>query len=168
MSETSWSSLRQLLVDRYDDLRIRLLRRLGSDDLARETLHETYLRLDRGQRSGDIQNPLAYLFRTALNIAIDKRRQDLRRARNFEIREALDVADEAPGQEREVEGRRQVETLQQVINDLPWRQRAILIAVRLKNTPHQELADRYGISKRMVQFELKAALEFCQEQLEKI
>lgn len=160
MSELPWSSLRQLLVDRYDDLRLRLTRRLGSDDLARETLHETYLRLDRVECSRAIHNPVAYLFRTALNLAIDRRRQDQRRAQNSEIREALDVADETPGQEREVEGRRQVETLQRLVDELPWRQRAILIAVRLKNTPHQELADRYGISKRMVQFELKAALEF--------
>lgn len=167
MSETTWSSLRSLLVDRYEDLRLRLTRRLGSDDLARETLHETYLRLDRSDKLGPVQSPGAYLFQTALNVAMDKRRDDSRRACRSEIRSLLDVADETPLQDREVEARLQMERLQQVIEELPWRQRAILVAARLKDVPHQELAGRFGISKRMVQFELRAALEFCEERLEK-
>jgi hypothetical protein len=44
MTETTWTTLRQVLVERYDELRRRLARRLG-DEKARETLHETWLHL---------------------------------------------------------------------------------------------------------------------------
>jgi len=166
MTEITWAGLRQLLVERYDELRHHLIRRLGSDDLARETLHETFLRLDRTDTPGHVTSPAAYLFRTALNIATDTQRKENRRARRSEIRAILEVADETPLQDRQVEAHLEMERLRGVIEELPWRRRAILVAARMKETPHQEIADRFGISKRMVQFELKAALDFCRERLE--
>lgn len=168
MTEITWAGLRQHLVDRYDELRHHLTRRLGSDDLAREMLHETYLRLNRSDTPGTVESPGAYLFRTALNIAIDAQRKENRRIRPSEIRAILEVADEAPLQDRQVEANLDMERLQKVIQELPWRRRSILIAARMKETPHQEIADRFGISKRMVQFELKAAMEFCRERLQNI
>ena len=43
MTDATWVALRQRLVEKYDELRIMLTGRLGSDDLARETLHETWI-----------------------------------------------------------------------------------------------------------------------------
>jgi RNA polymerase sigma-70 factor (ECF subfamily) len=166
MTETTWATLRQLLVDRYDELRGRLSRRFGSDDLASETLHETYLLLDRDDQLGPVRSPGAYVLRTAFNIAMSRYRTESRlKAR--EIEEELDIADDAPGPAREAEGHLRLDELQRVIEDLPWRRRAILIAARLDGTPHRKIAERFGISTRMVQLELKAALEFCEERFEK-
>ena len=63
MTETAWGTLRRRLVERYDDLRILLTRRLGSDELARETLHETWLRLDRIDDIAVMMRPLTALMR---------------------------------------------------------------------------------------------------------
>lgn len=43
----TWALLRDVLAERYDELRTRLSRWLGSDELARESLNETWLRLHR-------------------------------------------------------------------------------------------------------------------------
>ncbi|MCK9917125.1 hypothetical protein MXD81_49095 [Microbacteriaceae bacterium K1510] len=88
MSETTWTMLRDLLVDRYNDFKHRLARRLGSSELAAEALQETWLRLDRPGRPGALQRPDAYLFRIALNIAADRRDADRRRLALSEV-EAL-------------------------------------------------------------------------------
>lgn len=167
MSEISWATLRQRLIERYDEFRGRLARRLGSDDLASESLHEAYLRLDREDALGPVRNVDAYVMRTAINIAVDARRSENRRLTRSEVLDELELSDDAPDPAREAEGRIAIAHLGRLILELPWRQRAILIAARLHGTPHQDLARRYGISKRMVQLELRAALDYCEERLEK-
>jgi RNA polymerase sigma-70 factor (ECF subfamily) len=166
MTEMTWATLRHLLAEKYDYFRGRLTRRLGSDDLARETLHETYLRLDRSDEIGVIRNPGAYLFRTAINVAMDIQRAEGRRLRHSEVKEILLIADDSPGPAREAEARLDMQRLQQSIEDLPWRQRAILIAARVSGLPHRDIAARFGISVRMVQMELRAALEFCEDRFD--
>lgn len=167
MAETSWAILRNLLADRYDDYKIRLTRRLGSEELASESLHETWLRLHRQDDVGAVRNPAAYLLRIAVNIATDRRRAESRRARHSEIRAVLDIADQAPGPGHEVEARMELETLQRAIAELPERSRIILTAARIEGLPHQAIADRLGLSKRMIQIELKRAVAYCQAQLER-
>lgn len=167
MTETTWNNLRRLLVDHYDDFKSRLSRRLGSDDVASETLNETYLRLNREGDAGNITNPVAYLFRTALNVASDRLRSENRIMRRSDVAAVLELVDDRPDPERTASARLAMENLQAVIAELPWRQRLILIDARVHDMPHQEIADRLKISKRMVQLELRAAIEFCSGKLEK-
>ena len=56
MTETTLKTLRQLLAERYDEFLARLTRRLGSDEAARETLHETWLHLHGKNDPGALQN----------------------------------------------------------------------------------------------------------------
>lgn len=163
----TWAVLRDLLADKYDDLRRRLVRRLGSEELASESLNETWLRLHRHDDVGPVQSPAAYVLRTALNIATDRRRVERRWARRSETRAALDIADPAPGPAREAEGRLQLDALRRAIEALPDRARDILKAARLEGLRQQEIAERFGISTRMVRIELRRALDHCGAELEK-
>ena len=166
MSETIWAALRQRLAEKYDDFRSVLKGRLGSEDLARETLHETWLHLDRIDDVGAMRSPDAYLMRVALNLATDRERKS-RRLRRSEINAILDsVIDEAPGPAERLQARRELAAFGRAIAELSERRRAILIAARLDETPHQEIAERFGISKRMVQIELKNALQHCRHALD--
>ena len=165
MTETTWATLRHLLADRYDEFRRRLTRRLGSADLASETLHETYLHLDRVEPLGSVQSPGAFLLRIAFNIAADRGRAETRRAKRHEIRAVLDVADEVPSPERAVEARREVARLEAALEELTPRRRLIILWSRLESVPLRVIADRLGISQRLVEIELKHALEHCAERL---
>jgi RNA polymerase sigma-70 factor (ECF subfamily) len=167
MTETPWVTLRRRLVERYDELRILLTRRLGSEDLARETLHETWIRLERADDVAVMRNPDAYLARVALNLATDRQRLETRRARRSDVKAVLEeIIDEAPGQVEKLESRHELAIFEDAVRELPGRRRAILIAVRLDEEPHQKVAERFGISKRMVQIELKLALQHCKNRLE--
>ena len=152
-----------------DDFRRRLAYRLGSTDFATEILHETYLRLDRGSTElGTVQSPNAYVFRTALNIAADHRRlAESRRLGPGEIEALRGIADHALDPERAVEARLEVVSLEKALEELTPRRRAILIAARLEEVPHAEIAARFGISTRMVEKELKQALLHCSLRLDK-
>jgi RNA polymerase sigma factor (sigma-70 family) len=166
VTETSRATLRQLLVDRYEDLRSRLTRRLGSVDLASEALHEVYLRLDRAEGPGAVASPTAYLFRAAFNIASDKRRTESRRAFRTTGDGLDDLPDRTPGPDSIAESKVELATLVQALLALPPRQRAILIAARYQQVPRAEIAKRYNISRRLVQLEMQRALEACKDYLD--
>jgi len=167
MSEVTPTSLQRLLVSGYDDLKTRLKHRLGSETLASEILHETYLRLHRLGAAGPVESPKAYLLRVALNVAASGRRADNRRLTRSEVEVLLHRPDHAVDPGQIAEGRSEIEALQRALNELPARRRAILLASRIEETSHQDIARRFGISTRMVEKELKLALVHCAERLDR-
>jgi RNA polymerase sigma factor (sigma-70 family) len=167
MSESVWASLRRTLFVRYDEIRIRLAHSLGSKELADDALHETYLRLHRSDAIGVIQQPESYIFRIALNVATDKRREERRRASQAEVLASIRPQDEALDLSRELEARSEVEALKRALAELPPRRRAILIAARVDGLSHEVIAGRFNISRTMVQKELRRAVSHCVERLGK-
>jgi RNA polymerase sigma factor (sigma-70 family) len=165
MSDTGWTALLQAVVERYDEIKTRLARSLGSRDLADEIMHETYLRLHRSDAIGAIQTPEAYFFRTALNIATDKRREASRRASMAEILAVTGLEDGPPDLSMEMEARLQVEVLKRALAELPARRRAIFIAARVNGMGHEDIARRLGLSRTMVQKELRKAVSHCLDRL---
>lgn len=165
--DMSWATLRQVLVDHYDDLRRRLTRRLGSDDLARETLHELYLRMDRSGSAGILLRPSTYLLTSAVNLARDRWRTENRRARRSSVDELYDLIDENPGPDRAVEAQSDLDAFKRAVAQLTPRQRQIVVAVCFEQLPRPEIARRLQVSRSLVQLELQRALEFCQVFIEK-
>lgn len=165
MTETSWAALRDLLVDRYDELKTRLAKRLRSTDLASETLQETWVRLARTGDVGAVRSPEAYLFRVALNVAADARNSQQRRLSYSEVEPLLALDEDGLDPERFAEGRSEVGALADALDELPSRRRAIFIMARLDELPHRIIAERTGLSVRMVDRELRKALDHCSERL---
>jgi RNA polymerase sigma factor (sigma-70 family) len=163
MSETTWAALRHRLLSGYDEFVRRLGRRLGSTDLAREVIHETYLRFERVGDMEPVRNPDGYIFRTAINIA--KNRDVIkRRYLNASETEALiGIPDEAPDPARIAEARSEAQLLQQALAQLPPRRREIFVASWVDETPHPELARRYGVHLRTIQRELEQAARFVRQ-----
>ncbi|OWY30396.1 RNA polymerase sigma factor [Herbaspirillum robiniae] len=161
MTETLKNVLQSLFVTRYEQFRKHLRLRLGSDDLAGDALHETYLRVEKMNPEGAIKYPSAYLFRIALNVAEDQRRGNARILGAAEIDELYDLADELADPARTVDGRSQINALENALAELPWRRRSIVIAARVEEMPHAEIARRFNVSPRTVEKELRAGLEHC-------
>jgi RNA polymerase sigma-70 factor (ECF subfamily) len=80
---------------------------------------------------------------------------------------SLGLIDESPNPIQIQEGRAELEMLKQAMRDLTPRRRAILLASRVQGIPMHTVAARHGISRRMAQRELKTALTYCAERLEK-
>src|SRR5262249_24098719 len=135
--------------------------------IAQEILHETWLHLHREDEGEVIGNSAGYLMRTAIHLAADRRRKVSRRASRFEISAVLDMADDRMGPLEQVEGRQEVAALERALDELTPRQRTILLASRLEGTSLRRIADQLGISQRMVEIELKLALEQCASRLDR-
>jgi RNA polymerase sigma factor (sigma-70 family) len=160
-------AMRKVFLAYYGELRKRLRHRLGSEDLANDVLHETYLKVETMGEAVAVKSPTAYLFRMALNVAADRREVDGRFLGGDEVEELLQIADDSLNPARILEGRVQVEALQLALEELSPRRRDIVIAARIEEIPHREIAVRFGISVRMVEKELKAALEHCGRRLDR-
>ncbi|MEH6498237.1 MAG: RNA polymerase sigma factor [Pseudoalteromonas distincta] len=165
---TLQSEMVRLFLVSYDEFKMRLQRRLGSEHLASDVLQETYLRVyGLSQGITEVKNPKAYLFRIALNIAADQRSAGARLLTGEEVEELLNLADERLDPARVVAGQNDIRTLIEALCELPPRRRQILVAARLEHIPHVDIAERHNVSTRTVEKELKVALAYCAERLEK-
>lgn len=153
----------------YQRYRAGLLAHLQSKvrdvDIAEELLHDTFLRLSRMPRLGEIEQPKAFLFRVAGNLAIDYLRQ-CRRAPEWGGEGELDELESAePDQLQLLEQARRRRQLRQAIDQLPPRARETLLMVRYRELTLREAAQELGISQTMVEKHLKNALLKCRAAL---
>jgi len=168
MTEAGWAILQQHLLMRYNILRKRLTKYLGSADLAGDVLQDTWLRLARGGELSTVHNPDNYLYSVAVNIARNHIKAENRRLSTSEIATLLDIADEAPDPARAIEARSELQVLVGIIAELPARQKAILLAARVDGMHRRQIAKRFGVSVRFVQRELHEAQVYCVERLRKL
>ncbi len=161
MSGLAKTVMRRLFREDYTDLKKRLTRRLGSADLADEAMHDAWIRLATGRTNKEIARPEHYLFRTALNAATDQHRKEKRHRRSVELDLALEIADERPTPEEEMIARTEIAAFETIVSELPPRQRAIFLAARIGNIPHDVVAKQMRITRRTVARELVRAHEYC-------
>jgi RNA polymerase sigma-70 factor (ECF subfamily) len=159
------SLLRNFLVERYDHLITQLKQRLNSTELAHEALHDTYLRLERAKEIRAIDRPTGYLLRIALNLAYDRQRASARLLSVPEIETALNLVDEAPDPAREAEAKSSLQAVERALAKMPARRRAILVASFKENLPSKAIAQRFGLSVRKIDMELKEARDMCAREL---
>lgn len=165
MDGTLKTSLRAVFLARYGQLRQYLQRRLGSEELAHDALHETYLRVEGLGDGAAVKHPSAYLYRIALNVADDQRTRHARVLSASEVQDLYEFADELADPVRTVESQSELDALERALAELSPRRRAIVIAARVKDQPHRDIAACFGISARTVEKELRAGLEHCCERL---
>jgi RNA polymerase sigma factor (sigma-70 family) len=166
MTKDGVANLLRVLLQDYGILKGQLARRLGSSDIADDVLQEAYLRLRRMSDIHPIQHARSYLFRIALNIASDQRRSESRRLARSEIELLLRLEHDELDPQRIAEGRSSVRLLVRALEELPPRRRAILIAARLEKVPYPKIAQRFGVSTRFVEREIKQALDHCRDRLQ--
>lgn len=156
--------LRDVLVTNYDRLARRLVRHLGCRDLARDCLHDAWLRLGDITVSRAIQRPDAYVYRVARNAAMNR----LRRDRPWQCANDADgdlevFADPAPSPEAVAQARSELGAVAQAFQRLPWRHQSVLVALRIEERSRQDVARRHGISLRTLDTTLRQALQHCAE-----
>jgi RNA polymerase sigma factor (sigma-70 family) len=161
VTETTLTMLRQVLLQRYGEIKQRLARRLGSEELAGDAIQDAWVKLARAQTVGVVRNPGHYLFSVALNAARNRLMKERRYLSASHIEGLLDTADDAPDPAEAAEGRSELRWLKSVMMELSERQREILLAACIDEMPRREIAERLGISLRLVEKELHVAQAYC-------
>jgi RNA polymerase sigma factor (sigma-70 family) len=163
MSDSMQNTLLKRLTLRYGELRRSLERIVGSREDAADAMQETWLRVESMTQTATITNPDAYLLRIAANIAIDTHRRNTVLLTDSDVEELLHIADEAEDPLRKVAARNELDVLETILEKMPARRRAILIAARMDGLLNAEIAERFGISVSSVEKELKKALNQCRD-----
>jgi RNA polymerase sigma-70 factor, ECF subfamily len=168
MVDTGRTFLRQLLVSGYDELKRRLTRRIGSADDATEALHETWIRLGHVNEVATIQRPESYLYRMALNAAVDRHRADIRFSDKADLEALLRSDDDQLDPEHIVSMQSEMAVLERVLAELPARRQAIFLAALTEELSYRDIAKRFGISLRSVEREMSRAFDHCGKHFEKL
>jgi len=155
--------------ENYDHLVRFLTRRMGGDSQrAADIAQDTYLRL-ASSPPGDvpIDNPRAYIYRVAGNLAIDWLRREKRHNANAAdtTGAAALVADPKPSPEATAMGREQLALLDCALDRLPENPRRALLMFRVDGLPHAEIARQLGVSESMVAKYIARALQQCRDEL---
>ncbi|MGK6317382.1 RNA polymerase sigma factor [Neorhizobium sp. DT-125] len=144
-----------------------LLKSTGSYQDAEDITQEAWIKLARNGATA-LAAPVPYLMRIVRTLALDHGRGRKRRLTGVEINEILSLPEDRPDPEREADGHDQLRMLSRIMDELPDRQRKILIATRLHQRPHAEVADEFSVSVRMIEIEIHKALAYCGARLDEI
>ncbi len=131
---------------------------------AEELLQELWLKIGE-LPSGPVSDPLAYLHRSALNLANDRDRSRRRRAKreadwvdSTTMRNGAEAVDETPPADAVADGRRQAACLAEAIAHLPEGARRVFQRHKLEGQSHAQIAAELGISKSAVEKHMAVAL----------
>jgi RNA polymerase sigma-70 factor (ECF subfamily) len=159
VSDAARDSLIQQLLKSYPDLKRYLTKRLGSADLATETLQDTYIRLSRTEFAEEIRNPIAYLYRMSANIGSSRVRDEARHLSAADVETLLQIPDDTPDPFRVAEGRSRVAAMERALRQMPERRRRIFQRAWVDGAPHAVIASEFQLAIRTIRHELQLATE---------
>jgi RNA polymerase sigma-70 factor (ECF subfamily) len=116
-------------------------------------------------KSADIAQPRAYLHQTARNIAVDGyRREDRREAMTLE---AFDQRSPHSGDpEHYMHAIQLADSIERALAELPLNCRKIFIWQKIEGLTQQEIAERLGLSKNMVEKYMIRTLRHLRDRLD--
>lgn len=165
MTRRGFQSLTQAVEAYYEDLRRFVRRRTGSASLADDVVQDTWIRA-RTSAAAMPQNPRAYVFRIAGNLAVDHlRRHGTRSDGAADSSLAEQVASDAPSPEMAVSARQELAILEAAVQELPEKRRIVFILYRGHGLTMRQIADRLGISEKTVEKQIGRAMVHCRLRL---
>jgi len=149
----------------WADLLRRVARRTRGRADPEDLLHAAYVRLARYRVQHTVENPTAFLVKTAVNIAIDDYRHD-RAIAIGQSGEAELRADDAPLQDEAIASRARLARVNEGLARLPARTREIFLMHRLDGLKYRVIAERMGLSQSAVEKHIAKAALFLTEWVE--
>lgn len=141
---------------------LRYLRARGAGDEADDLLQELWIKLDAGNEAAAIQDQLAYLYRMAHNLMLDRRRSAVRRQGREQVyheavRGSDGLSDDAPGAERTLIARDRLRHVDLALSALGTRADYIFRRYRVEGIPQRQIAEELGITVSAVEKHLQRA-----------
>jgi RNA polymerase sigma-70 factor (ECF subfamily) len=164
--EGSRARIVERLFREHNEALIRFLRgRVGSHNEALEVAQEAYVRLLSLDQPGAVSYLRAFLFKTAANIAIDRRR----RHQNYDKvagRQLFTELTENRTPERQLSGEQTMRRLGLLIEGMPAKCRESFVLNQIHGLDAVTIASQLGITDSMVRKYIVRALLHCRSHLD--
>jgi RNA polymerase sigma-70 factor (ECF subfamily) len=129
-----------------------------------DIVQEAYARVLGARRNGPLENPKAYLFAVARNLAMDHFRRN--RGRDANPLAEIDhqaVLDETEGIPESLVRHHDLELLTEAIQSLPARCRQVLTLRKIYGLSQREIAAQLGIAEHTVEAQVTIGIRKCAE-----
>ena len=165
--QTTARTLIDCFQQHYTALLQFLMRQLQDTELAADVAQETYLRLvAMGEPEQQIEQPRAFIFRIASNLAIDQQRREARHSQRRAPEElACDETDRRLCTETIHLARERLSQLDTALAELPPNCAQALMLSRLDGLSYAEISQQLGVSQSMVARYIAQALKHCRHSL---
>ncbi|MEX1033161.1 MAG: RNA polymerase sigma factor [Cellvibrionaceae bacterium] len=171
MAHSSFQSLAQVLETCYEELRQFIRLRTGSAAMAEEVVQETWIRANAAAVELP-NNPRAYLYRMAGNLAIDQIRRERARGRwihsqadNDDPIGLADVPCPAPDPLDILISHQELAILKAAVDELPNKCREVFLRYRGQGLTMGEVAGQLGVSEKTVEKHIARAMIHCRQRL---
>ena len=169
MSVLTQDELSSLFQQYASSLQRLLFWKVKCHEVAADLKQETFLRLLRHERTDDIRDLPAFLYRTALNLAVDHVRKERRRqTAPTDVDELLMTVDDAPTGEDVAVAKQKLTILRQAVAELSPLCQQIFELNRFQGLTHTEVARRLNIAESTVQKNLSRALLHIMQRLKSV
>jgi RNA polymerase sigma factor (sigma-70 family) len=151
------AGLRRFVASRLSDVN-------EAEDVAQEAFHNM-MRVDEPEK---LDNPKAYLYQTAANLALNRIRKQ-RRQQNYEndlqsdVESGIESSVHSP--DDIVAGRQELEQVMATLNSLPDKVSRAFMLSRAENKSYTQISEEMGVSVSSVEKYLITALKHLRKQL---
>lgn len=145
----------------YRELVSFLSARMGSRQAAEDVAHDAFLRVLQRTGSAPIEHPRAFLYRIALNLVVDRHRRQ--RVRQTEPLDVLEVEDCSVSMQlqHDLQSAQRLSLMQKALAELSQPCRESFLLRKLDGLSHQQVAERLGISRSVVEKHIVIAMKHC-------
>lgn len=165
--------LEQLFNDHGLNLVRFLSRKTRSKEDAEDIAQGAFLRIQKLENLNKLDNPRAYLYQTASNLAIDQlRRAKLHRGYLQGVTPTASEIEEASGSyvdqatpERLLGAKEELQCIEEAIIGLPFKARQAFLLHRSKGLAYSDIAKEMGVSVSSVEKYILLALKQCHQSL---
>ncbi len=156
--------VRSLFVKHNDELHRYVSKKLNCPNDAEEVVQEVFYNYMRMDDAENVENPRAFLYKTANNLALNHIRKSSYRSAHLNT---LDRDRQTPTLEAEVFSQKDIDTLQASLNELPELTKVIFLMNRIEAKTYAEIAKEVNTSVSSIQKHMMAALKYLRKNLER-
>ena len=167
MPEATKALVERLFAAHRGALQSFFYRRVRNRTDASDLAQEVYLRMLRVRDTGAIRDTEAYLYTVAGNLAKEHGALGRRHGISVDVDDAAvqEQLAELPGVEGQIDARLRTQRLREVLRQLPPKCHAAVVLQYAHGLSYQQIAERLGVSPRMVKKYLGQALGHCRRRM---
>lgn len=168
MLELTAKQIGDLMQAYRGDLLRFLALRVRCSETALDIFQDTFIRYANYKSKQSIENPRAFIFKIAANLATDHLRSCARERRHLAEQQTMPAAEPTkPSLECSAVSEQQLSLLMDALMELPPKCRTVFVLLKLKHYSYAQVEAKLGISQTMILKYLNRALSHCRSRIER-